>query len=208
MLCLHLQRRPSPSFMNSFLQPLWPASRDVFSDLEQEMIRTVEKIKSSFDLMEQFHQKLLQEVTVQQNKTLPVLNGSDAKATDKGFTLCLGVEDFSPEELTVKLLGRKLLVTGAKESKCNDGKGSFSYKCQIFRKEADLPMNVREDKLSCTMTAEGKLLIEAPEGLSPAEEGRNVPIQLTGSPAITQATEGSSEGIKEPETPNPKLMDK
>ncbi|OCT59842.1 heat shock protein beta-11 [Xenopus laevis] len=204
MLCLHLQRRPSPSFINSFLQPLWPVSRDVFSDLEQDMIQTVEKIKSSFNLMEQFHQKLLQELTVEQNKTLPVLNSSNPKAADKGFTLCLGVEDFSPEELTVKLLGRKLLVTGAKESKCDDGKGSFSYKCQIFRKEADLPVSVREDKLSCTITPEGKLLIEAPEGLTPAEEGRNVPIQLTGSPATVQTTEEGSEGRKESDTQNPK----
>uniref|UniRef100_A0A8C5PKP5 SHSP domain-containing protein n=1 Tax=Leptobrachium leishanense TaxID=445787 RepID=A0A8C5PKP5_9ANUR len=176
---------PSSSSFNRFLHPLWPASRDMFSSLEQNMIRTVEEIKASMKFMDQFHQQLLQEMTLHQNKSVPVLSGGTIKPREDSFTLHLEVQDFSPQELTVKLVGKKLLVTGAKESKCEDGKGSFSYKCQLFRKEADLPDDVIAEKLSCNVTANGQLQIEAPRSALPDGQERTVPIQL---PAVTQSS--------------------
>ncbi|KAM8945600.1 heat shock protein beta-9 [Pelodytes ibericus] len=176
MLCLHLSRNPSASLLNNFLQPLWPVSRDVFTSLEQDMIRTVGDIKASMKLMDKFYQQLMQEMVHQE--TLPVLTSGNTKSSEEGFVLSLAVQDFSPQELTVKLLGRKLLVTGAKESKCEDGKGSFSYKCQIFRKEADIPDDIKVDELTCTITNDGQLHIEAPRMVLPAGQERTVPIQL------------------------------
>ncbi|XP_053550133.1 heat shock protein beta-11-like [Bombina bombina] len=197
MLCTPFSRMSSVSPLSLLLQPLWPASRDLFSVVEQEMTRTVAAIKERMQQLDQFHQQLMQEITLQQDKTLPV-QGSCETSKDGGFMLCLGVGDFSPQELTVKILGRKLLVTGAKESKTDDGRGSFSYKCQILRKESDLPQDINVDELSCTVSADGQLRIEAPRVAPPAGQERTVPIQLSGTNKSIQSTE-TTDSAKETE---------
>lgn len=143
------------------------------------MIRTVKEIKANIRRVDQFHQQLMQEMNIGENKVLPMMTSSDIKSTEAGFVLSLGVQDFCPQELTVKVLGRKLLVTAAKETKNQDGKGSYSYKCQIFRKETDLPQEVKAEDITCTLTTEGQLRIEAPWRSIPAVEERTIPIQLT-----------------------------
>ncbi|XP_066442158.1 heat shock protein beta-11-like [Eleutherodactylus coqui] len=184
MLCLHLQRNNDP--WRSFIQPLWPASTDVFSRMEQDMIRTIKEIKTNMRDMELLHQQLLEEMVLEDNTIPSFMPSGEVKSTDGGFTLSLGVQNFSPHELTVKLYGRKLLVTGAKETKNNDGKGSFSYKCEIFRKETDLPQDVRAEDTSCILTTDGQLKIEIPRQATPALQERNVPILLISRQAADQ----------------------
>ncbi|KAM3923701.1 heat shock protein beta-11-like [Leptodactylus fuscus] len=220
MLSLQLAKKPTPSPFRPFLQPLWPLSIDLFSSLEQDMIHTLEEIKTSMKLMDQFHKQLHQETTESknlpvlafsntkspehktetpqtsidanssENKTGPALIVSDTKSTEGHSVVSLGVQDFHPEELTVKLVGKKLLVSGAKESKNEDGKGSFSYKCQIYRKEVDLPQDVQAEDLSCTVTDGGQLQIEISK--TSALE-RTVPIQHASLQAKTQVSDGGKD---------------
>ncbi|XP_069611816.1 heat shock protein beta-11-like [Ranitomeya imitator] len=221
MLSLQLAKTSTPNPFRPFLRPLWPISIDIFSSLEQNMIRTLGEIKASMKLMDQFHQQLLQETA--ESKNLAVMTSSDIKSikhkaetplttfnaqsmenkagsaptisnkksAEAGFVVSLGVQDFSPQELTVKLVGKKLLVTGAKEYKSEDGKGSFSYKCHIFRKEVDLPQDVRAENLICTVTNGGQLRIEVSQ--TPSQE-RIVPIQhsaLQAKPRVASTTKDS-----------------
>ncbi|KAM4034930.1 heat shock protein beta-9 [Anomaloglossus baeobatrachus] len=204
MLSFQLAKKSTSSPFRPFLRPLWPLSTDIFSSLEQNMIHTLGEIKASVKLMDQFHQQLLREIAEskslpvltssdtksmehkaetpltslneqsKENKAETALTIIDKKSAEPGFVVSLGVQDFSPQELTVKLVGNKLLVSGAKECKSEDGKGSFSYKCQIFRKEVDLPQNVRAEDLSCSVTNGGQLQIEVSR--TPSQE-RTVPIQ-------------------------------
>ncbi|XP_056404928.1 glycoprotein gp100-like [Hyla sarda] len=113
-------------------------------------------------------------LTSTKNKAENAVTISDIKSSEGGFVVSLGVQGFSPQELTVKLVEKKLLVSGAKECKSDDGKGSFFYKCQIFRKEVDLPQDVRPEDLKCTVTNESQLQIEVFR--TPSQE-RTVPIQ-------------------------------
>ncbi|XP_041029701.1 heat shock protein beta-11-like [Carcharodon carcharias] len=76
---------------------------------------------------------------------------SEAKERD-GFSLSLDVQRFSPEELNVKLLGRKMLVTGKHEKKIDDGSGSSIYKYEEFRREFQLPEDVNAEALNCCMS--------------------------------------------------------
>ncbi|XP_069809294.1 heat shock protein beta-9 [Dendropsophus ebraccatus] len=179
MLCLQLQKNNDP--WRSFVQPLWPASTDLFNRMEKDMIRTIEEIKASMRRMELLHHQLMHEVVHEDKRLQPLMPSGDVKSSNDGFKLALGVQDFSPNEITVKLYGRKLLVTGAKETKTDDGKGSYSYKCQIFRKEADLPQDVRAEDMSCTLTSDGQLKIEAPWRTVPPLPERTVPILLSSS---------------------------
>ncbi|XP_072011943.1 heat shock protein beta-11-like [Engystomops pustulosus] len=204
-MSLHLAKMSSSSPFRPFFRPLWPLSIDIFSSLEEDMLHTLEEVKASMKLMDNFYHQLLQETT--ENKALPVLgekpqnatneritldkaetalNISDMKSVEGGFVISLGVKDFSPEELTVKIIGKKLLVSGEKECKSEDGKGSFSYTCQIFRKEVDLPQDVQAEDLSCTVTNGGQLHVEVSQ--KPSQE-RTVPMQ---HPALQAKTKDSS----------------
>ncbi|XP_069809275.1 heat shock protein beta-11-like [Dendropsophus ebraccatus] len=208
MLSLQLAKKPTPSPFRPFLRPLWPLSIDIFSSLEEDMVRTLGEIMASMKLMDRFHQQLLQETTEGKNllvqgsntmegKAETSLTAIDATSTENtvtirdrksaegGLVVSLGVQDFTPQELTVKVVGKTLLVSGAKECKSEEGNGSFSYKCQIFRKEVDLPQDVRPEDLSCTVTDGGHLQIDVSQ--TPAQE-RIVPIQHTAVHAKTQAS--------------------
>ncbi|XP_068118672.1 heat shock protein beta-11-like [Hyperolius riggenbachi] len=191
MLCLQLQRTAVP--LRPILQPVWPLSVDVFSRMEEDMIRTVEGIKADIRHMEQFHQQLMREMTCEDKKILPMITSNDMTSAEGGFLLNLGVQGFCPQELIVKVLGKKLLVTGTKETKNEDGKGSYSYKCQIFRNETDLPQDIRAEDISCTLTTDGQLRIEAPWRTIPAVEERTVPIQLTAPQGTHQKADDAKE---------------
>ncbi len=79
-----------------------------------------------------------------------------------GFVLTLDTKDFSPEELSVRQVGRELHVSGKSEKKQEDGKGSYSYRSQEFRRVFDLPQGVNPESVTCSM-ADGKLYIQASE---------------------------------------------
>uniref|UniRef100_A0A8C7UGU9 SHSP domain-containing protein n=1 Tax=Oncorhynchus mykiss TaxID=8022 RepID=A0A8C7UGU9_ONCMY len=100
----------------------------------------------------------------------------------EGFALTLDTKDFSPEELSVKQVGRKLKVSGKTEKKLDDGEGSYSYRCQEFRQEFDLPEEVNPETVTCSLAHDGKLHIQAPKNPLSCEDEvaeRVVPINLT-----------------------------
>jgi HSP20 family molecular chaperone IbpA len=115
----------------------------------------------------------------------------------EGFALTLDTKDFSPEELSVKQVGRKLKVSGKTEKKLDDGEGSYSYRCQEFRQEFDLPEKVNPETVTCSLAHDGKLHIQAPKNpLSGEEEvaARVVPINCSLDVETSQflsKTEGS-----------------
>ncbi|KAL0200069.1 hypothetical protein M9458_003256, partial [Cirrhinus mrigala] len=85
-----------------------------------------------------------------------------------GFALTLDTKDFSPEEL-------KLHVSGKSEKKQEDGKGSYSYRIQEFRRVFDLPQGVNPETVTCSM-ADGKLYIQAPVNQPSEAAERILPI--------------------------------
>ncbi|XP_007563388.1 heat shock protein 30-like, partial [Poecilia formosa] len=58
-------------------------------------------------------------------------------------------------------VGRQLSVSGKMEKKQEDGKGSYSYSLQEFRQEFDLPEGVNHEDVSCHLSPDGKLHIQA-----------------------------------------------
>uniref|UniRef100_A0A3B5LBS0 SHSP domain-containing protein n=1 Tax=Xiphophorus couchianus TaxID=32473 RepID=A0A3B5LBS0_9TELE len=71
------------------------------------------------------------------------------------------LKGFSPEDLSVRQVGRKLRVSGKMEKKQEDGKGFYSYSLQEFRQEFDLPEGVNHEDVSCHLSPDGKLHIQA-----------------------------------------------
>uniref|UniRef100_A0A8C5NPV4 SHSP domain-containing protein n=1 Tax=Junco hyemalis TaxID=40217 RepID=A0A8C5NPV4_JUNHY len=89
------------------------------------------------------------------------------------------------EELSVKVVGRKVVLVGQKETQNVDEKGSFSYKYEVLKREWDVPEEVDAEALTCSLSKDGQLLIEAPKLALPAAPERSVPIQVSPAAPLT-----------------------
>ncbi|KAL1263540.1 hypothetical protein QQF64_006279 [Cirrhinus molitorella] len=116
----------------------------------------LQELKSSLEQLEKLQHKIFEDI---QQEIYPVASTMEKEGS--GFALTLDTEDFSPEELSVRQVGRKLHVSGKSEKKQEDGKGPYSYKIQEFRRVFDLPQGVNPEAVTCSM-ADGKLYIQAP----------------------------------------------
>ncbi|XP_071208057.1 heat shock protein 30-like [Salvelinus alpinus] len=179
------------------VRSLWPEVRPLLSqrDLLQ---RNLIEIKSSLELMEKLQQHIFEELeNVPSSVAIQPVSYKMDKDGD-GFALTLDTKDFSPEELSVKQVGRKLKVSGKTEKNLDDGEGSYSYRCQEFRQELYLPEGVNPETVTCSLAYDGKLHIQAPNNPLSGEEEvaeRVVPINCSldvKHPQFLSKTEGST----------------
>ncbi|NXD31054.1 HSPBB protein, partial [Spelaeornis formosus] len=190
MLCrLHFMP-PMSSSLFPWLGPvrtLWPHPGTLFAELEREMRLEMERARefmSSFEQLLSNHGAIAAERTP---STAALTQGSG-----DGFSVCQDVKDFAPEQLSVKVVGRKVVLVGQKETQNVDEKGSFSYKYEVLKREWDVPEEVDAEALTCSLSKDGQLRIEAPKLALPAAPERNVPIQM--GPAVAQAAGSTEEG--------------
>ncbi|XP_071208055.1 heat shock protein 30-like [Salvelinus alpinus] len=179
------------------VRSLWPEVRPLLSqrDLLQ---RNLLEIKSSLEQMEKLQQHIFEELdNVPSSVAIQPVSYKMDKEGD-GFALTLDTKDFSPEELSVKQVGRKLKVSGKTEKNLDDGEGSYSYRCQEFRQELYLPEWVNPETVTCSLAHDGKLHIQAPNNPLSGEEEvaeRVVPINCSldvKPPQFLSKTEGST----------------
>lgn len=191
--------RPFPD-LHWPIRSLWPETRPLFFHMEQEMIRHLQEMKHSMEYMERLHQKIFEEIDHTSNLTgvFKPITFQELAKDSSSFGLSLDTQDFSPQELSVKQVGRKLRVSGKTEKKKEDDKGSYSYTCQEFRQEFDLPEGVDPEAVTCSLVG-GRLQIQAPrEKVASNGNERVVPISVI--PAISPSSgepEGSSSSSSE-----------
>ncbi|XP_041029616.1 heat shock protein beta-11-like [Carcharodon carcharias] len=165
---------------------MWPVPHRVCEPLECNTWKQVEEARKSMNFMERVLEELTKEFLEekarnQDNKPDDNENGK-RQPEDKegdGFSLSLDVQRFSPEELNVKVLGRKVLVTGKHEKKSDDSSGSSSYKYEEFRREFQLPEDVDAEALNCCLSQDGRLKVQAPRLALPAVNEQTVPVNIT-----------------------------
>ncbi|NXD85205.1 HSPBB protein, partial [Halcyon senegalensis] len=186
MLCrMHLAPFASSSLASRLgtVRTLWPHAETIFADLQQEMERARQ-------FMSSFEQLLSQGATAMERA--PSTSAAPTQGSGEGFSICQDVKNFAPEQLSVKVVGRKVVLVGQKETQSTDEKGSFSYKYEALKREWDVPEEVDAEALTCSLSKEGQLRIEAPRLALPAAPERNVPIQV--SPAAPQSGPASEDG--------------
>ncbi|XP_067416141.1 heat shock protein 30C-like [Emydura macquarii macquarii] len=103
--------------------------------------------------------------------------GSQEQTKEK-FQLSMDVSGFSPDELMVKMDGRKLTVTGKQEKKAESEDGVCCQEYREMRRETLLPPDVDVQALLCSLSQDGQLCIEAPHLALPAAEERAIPISV------------------------------
>ncbi|XP_062867280.1 heat shock protein beta-11 [Trichomycterus rosablanca] len=192
MLCPSTFQAPFSPFVDFHwpVRSLWPETRPLFYQMEQEMMRHMQEMRNNLEFMERLHKRIFDEIDHTASSTVfKPISFQLARDGDQ-FALTLDTKDFSPEELSVKQVGRKLRVSGKSEKKQDDGKGSYSYRCQEFRQEFDLPNGVSPETVTCSLN-DGQLQIQAPKEGSAGSGERVVPI--TCMPAVNSLPSKSPE---------------
>ncbi|KAG9342595.1 hypothetical protein JZ751_016029 [Albula glossodonta] len=197
MLCSHVFQ-PSFSRMMGFHWPvrsLWPEIRPLF--FQEEMLqRHMQEMKNNLDFVDKLQQRIFEDIEqVPSSMTVQPVSYKLEKDGDH-FALTLDTKDFSPEQLSVKQVGRKLWVCGKMEKQEEDGKSSYSYKRQEFRQEFDLPEGVNPNAVTCSLS-DGRLKIQAPKEALPEEAERMVPIDCSPVEKTLQFQSSQAEGSTE-----------
>lgn len=93
-----------------------------------------------------------------------------------GFQICLDVQHFLPNEITVKTENQSIVVHAKHEEKQDD----HGYITREFTRRYDLPKEFKVDYVTSNLSSDGILAISCPH--TPALEGGtcHVPIQQTG----------------------------
>ncbi|CRK94008.1 CLUMA_CG007533, isoform A [Clunio marinus] len=119
----------------------------------------------------------------------------DADKPSEDFNVSIDVKDFQPEEISVKVKDREILIEGKHEEREDE----FGIVSRQFSRRYILPEEFDLDTVSTLLNTEGKMTIKAVK-LQPAVDNneRIIPIQRVKSAA--------SESSKENET-SPKMQD-
>ncbi|XP_051533671.1 heat shock protein beta-11-like [Myxocyprinus asiaticus] len=178
------------------VRSLWPETRPLFFQIEREMMRHMQEMRNNLEFMECLHQRIFNEIDhVSPMTTFKPISFQLGKEGIH-YALTLDTKDFSPEELSVKQVGRKLRVSGKTEKMQDDGNGSYLCRCQEFRQEFDLPEGINPEAVTCALR-NGQLQIQAPKEATSTGNERVIPITYT--PAVKNSTPQSPV----PQSPQP-----
>ncbi|XP_023145511.1 heat shock protein 30-like [Amphiprion ocellaris] len=137
---------------------LWPQVRPLL--YQQDLLqRHLKELRSSVELMDKLQHKILEE-TEPFRTTLKPASFQQQKHGEH-FGLTLDTQGFSPDELSVRQVGRKLRVSGKTEKKQEDEDGFRSCRIQEFKQEFNLPEGVNPEDVTCYLDPDGKLHIKA-----------------------------------------------
>ncbi|XP_015119045.1 alpha-crystallin A chain [Diachasma alloeum] len=93
------------------------------------------------------------------------------------YHVSLDVQQFAPEEISVKLMDRSVIVEG----KHDDKKDEHGWISRQFCRRYEIPEMCNMDQLQCTLSSDGVLAIIVPHKV---EGEKTIPIVQTGKPAI------------------------
>ncbi|KAL1509014.1 hypothetical protein ABEB36_003821 [Hypothenemus hampei] len=113
-------------------------------------------------------------------------SGSTIKYDKDKFQANLDVQQFKPEEISVKVTGDNVLTIEGKHEEKKDDHGFIS---RHFVRRYVLPKNYDVGKIESKLSSDGVLSITAPSVESMEVEHKSIPITQTGEPAKQQAVE-------------------
>ena len=118
-----------------------------------------------------------------------------AQKLDKSdkFEIKLNVAHFQPQEITVKTVGKDLIVEGKHDERPDEN----GYISRHFTRRYEMPENIDLERMTSSLSADGKLSVEAPIKQSSPKE-RVIPITIENEPQKT--IENSEDGKETKET--------
>ncbi|CAG2059385.1 unnamed protein product [Timema podura] len=114
---------------------------------------------------------------------------SNIKNDKDSFQVSLDVQQFKPEEISVKTVDNYIVVEGKHEER----KDEHGFISRQFQRRYLLPEGVDPQAVTSKLTSDGVLSISAPvKSLSAPENERCIPIIQTNQPAIKQQQQQES----------------
>ena len=109
---------------------------------------------------------------------------SNVSNNKEGFEVSLDVQQFRPEEITVKMKDDFIVVEG----KHDERKDEHGYVSRQFTRRYKVPDDVEVDQVLSRLSSDGVLTITAPKKALPPSESKEriVPIIHTNQPAVAQ----------------------
>ncbi|XP_071322320.1 heat shock protein 30-like [Trachinotus anak] len=211
MLCSHgFQSALSPVSFYWPVRSLWPEVKPLL--YQQHLLqRNLQELCSSLELMDKLQHNTLEETKPFHSSVAVQPVSYQLEKEGEHLKLTLDTRGFSPEELSVRQVGRKLRVSGKTEKKQEDGKGSYSYRLQEFRQELDLPEGLNPEAVTCCLAPDGKLHIQAARAPCAEEAERELTIKRSLEEKTQQSvcshTEGSSTETDNSTQDEPEHMD-
>ncbi|KAL7847793.1 hypothetical protein AOLI_G00225110 [Acnodon oligacanthus] len=126
------------------------------------LLKNLQGIETAFERLEKLPNEIFEKVSQTAASDVVQQVSYAVEKEGGGFASTLDAKGFSPEELSIKQVGRKLHVCGKTEKREEDGEGSYSHRVQEFRREFVLPVGVNPEALSCSL-ADGKRFIQTPK---------------------------------------------
>ncbi|XP_050425615.1 protein lethal(2)essential for life-like [Adelges cooleyi] len=105
---------------------------------------------------------------------------SNISLDDKQVQVILDVQQFTPNEITVKTSEGAVIVEGKHEEKPDE----HGFISRHFKRRYLLPNDVDIEKIVSSLSSDGVLTVSAPKKTNEAASERSVPIIQTGVPAI------------------------
>ncbi|XP_071969397.1 heat shock protein 30D-like [Engystomops pustulosus] len=169
---------------------LWPAaSQLIFGQLEDDMMNMRNDLERRMQQVNQAYQLLDMGMRRRGSQRRSPTKGESPSMRKEGkdnYELTLDVSGFSPEELTVKTEGRRLIVSGKHDKKKKDECGGHFHEYREWRREAELPDNVNPEDVLCSLSSDGRLHFQAPRRSLPPAQERPIPITVTQNPVEGQ----------------------
>lgn len=97
----------------------------------------------------------------------------------EGFKVALNVENFKPEEVSVKVVDNTIIVEAAHEERSEDNE---SYVSRQFSRRYVLPDEYNIKDVVSTLSADGVLTVKVPPKHLDEQSARKINIQQTGTP--------------------------
>ncbi|XP_069562741.1 heat shock protein 30-like [Brachyistius frenatus] len=178
MLCSHGFQSALSPFMDFYwpVRSLCPEVKPIFH--QQHLLqRNLRELRSHLELMDKLQHESPEETEPFQTGVATQPASYRLENEGEHFGLILDTRGFSPEQLSVRQVGRKLTVSGKTEKKQEDGEGSYSYRIQEFRQELDLPEGLNPEDVTCRLSPDGELHIQAARAPRVEEAEREMTIK-------------------------------
>ncbi|RZC40371.1 HSP20 and/or Crystallin domain containing protein [Asbolus verrucosus] len=117
-------------------------------------------------------------------------SGSTVSVDKDKFQVNLDVQQFKPEEITVKVTGENVVTVEGKHEEKEDEHGFIS---RHFVRKYVLPKGHDIDRIESKLSSDGVLTISAPKIAAEKCEYRNIPITQTGQPSKPAVVEKKNE---------------
>lgn len=105
--------------------------------------------------------------------------GSTVSTTENEYKINLDVQQFQPEEITVKVIGNNVIKVEGKHEEKEDEHGMIS---RHFVRKYVFPKGYDLDNIVSNLSSDGVLSIVAPKIQVDESEHRTIPIKKTGVP--------------------------